>query len=244
MNDVAPADTVRTLVVDDDFAVAAVHRDYLASMREFVVVGEAHLGADALRAADELAPDLVLLDVYLPDMSGLEVLRQLRSRPGPPVDVIAITAAREVETVREAMAGGVLHYLVKPFSLAEFRERLLDYATHRRELLRRVGAHGTALDQAGVDRLLSGSRRPSLARAPADVPKGLSARTLELVATTLRECQRDLSAGELAEQCGLSRVSARRYLEHLAASGAARVRPRYGAAGRPEHGYLWVASGR
>lgn len=213
-------------------------------MREFVVVGEAHLGTDALRAADELAPELVLLDVYLPDMSGLEVLRRLRSRPRPPVDVIAITATREVETLRKAIAGGVLHYLVKPFSLAEFRERLLDYATGRRELLRRVGPHGTALDQAWVDRLLSGRHRSSLSRAPADVPKGQSARTLELVATTLRKCQRDLSAGELGERCGLSRVSARRYLEHLAASGAERVRPRYGAVGRPEHGYLWAGSGR
>ena len=78
----------------------------------------------------------MLLDVYLPDMSGLEVLQRLRARPGRPVDVIAITAARELETVRTAMAGGVLHYLVKPFTAQVLRERLDDYLRHQAEIRR------------------------------------------------------------------------------------------------------------
>ena len=232
---------VRVLVVDDDFAVAAVHRAYLESMAEFTVVAEAHSARQALRAAEELSPDLVLLDIHLPDMSGLEVLQRLRARPGgQDLDVIAITAAREVDTVRAAMAGGVAHYLIKPFTLQVFRERLEGYAAQRRELRRRAARKSTVRDQSEVDRLLSA---PRLAASADDLPKGLSRHTLSIVAEVLRDTEGDVSAGEAAARCGLSRVSSRRYLEQLTTMGLAEVRPRYGTAGRPEHGYVW-AGGR
>jgi response regulator of citrate/malate metabolism len=230
-------DPIRVLVVDDDFAVAGVHRAYLESMTGFSVVAEAHSARQALRAMEELRPDLVLLDIYLPDMSGLEVLQRLRARPGgQDVDVIAITAAREVETVRTAMTGGVALYLIKPFSRQVFRERLEGYAAQRRELRRRAARQGTVRDQSDVDRLLSA---PRPARSSEDLPKGLSRHTLSIVAEALRDTQGDLSAGEAAARCGLSRVSSRRYLEQLTAMGLAEIRPRYGTAGRPENGYIW-----
>jgi response regulator of citrate/malate metabolism len=234
---------VRVLVVDDDFAVAGIHRRYVETLPGFVVVGEAHRGADALRAVEETTPDLVLLDIYLPDMSGVEVLRRLRAAPaGETIDVIAITASREVETVRAAMSGGVVHYLIKPFTLAALQERLMAYAAQRRELQQLSGGGGNVRDQADVDRLLAS--RPAPAASPPDLPKGLSTHTLQLVEQVLREAGRELSAGEAAQLCGLSRVSTRRYLEHLAARGLAQVRPRYGSAGRPEHGYRWISPQR
>jgi two-component system CitB family response regulator len=233
---------VRVLVVDDDFAVSAIHRGYVESLPGFQVVGEAHRGADALEAVATLRPDLVLLDIHLPDISGIEVLRRIRALPGPPVDVIAITAARELETVRGAMAGGVVHYLVKPFSLQTFRERMELYAATRLDLLRRAAGSGSELQQSDVDRILQ-SRQRTL--APQSLPKGISARTLDLVAATLREAaaggaDADLSAVEVAQRCGMARVSARRYLEHLERTGLAQVHPRYGQTGRPENGYLWI----
>jgi two-component system CitB family response regulator len=234
---------VRVLVVDDDFAVAAIHRRCVEELPDFVVVGVAHQGGEALRLVEELSPDLLLLDVYLPDLSGVEVLRRLRAGPsGDRVDVMAVTASREVETVRAAMSGGVVQYLVKPFTLATLQERLVSYAAQRRELQRLAVDSGTVADQAQVDRLLTASvpRESSAARESPALPKGLSAHTLQLVAAALHEAGTELSAGEAAERCGMSRVSARRYLEHLAGQGLARVRPRYGSAGRPEHGYRWV----
>jgi response regulator of citrate/malate metabolism len=230
---------VRVVVVDDDFAVAAIHRRCVEEVPGFVVVGVAHQGGECLRLVDELSPDLLLLDIYLPDVSGVEVLRRLRAgASGDRVDVMAVTASREVETVRAAMSGGVVQYLVKPFTLATLRERLVAYAAQRRELQQLTVASGTVADQAQVDRLLMASTP----REPPTLPKGLSAHTLQLVAEALRDAGRELSAGEAAELCGMSRVSARRYLEHLAGQGLARVRPRYGTAGRPEHGYRWVGS--
>lgn len=226
---------IRVLVVDDDPAVAAVHRGFVDATPGFAAVGVVHRGAEVPAAVRSLSPDLVLLDVHMPDVSGIEVLRQLRAA-GQDVDVIAVTAAREVDTVRDAMAGGVVHYLVKPFSLKVFRERLAAYAEHRAEL-DRPDPGGGSLDQADIDRLMQGRHRTPV---PPDLPKGLSRRTLAVVVAALRSAPQDLSAGEVAERCGMARVSARRYLEHLERTGHAEVRPRYGTAGRPENGYLWA----
>jgi two-component system CitB family response regulator len=219
----------RVLVVDDDFSVAMLHQRFVEQHGGFEVVGVAHSGEDALHLVATTAPDLVLLDVFLPDLSGIEVLRRIRAMPGTGnVDVIAITAARELDTVRAAMAGGVLHYLVKPFTVATLHERLGDYLRHHAEVRR---APAAALDQDAVDRLLA---QP---RTAGPLPKGLSRRTLDLVAGALDGIDGDASAAEVAGLVGVSRVSARRYLEHLVARGLADVVPRYGGAGRPENRY-------
>ncbi|MGN9839053.1 response regulator [Nonomuraea sp. H19] len=217
---------IRVLVVDDDFMVARIHSGYVSRMPGFGVVSVAHTGADALAAAAELRPDLVLLDIYLPDMSGLEVLKALHN-----VDVLMISAARDVPTVREAMRGGAVNYLIKPFTAAALTERLQQYADTRK----RLTAIGPEARQDDVDRLFG---TPKTGTAP--MPKGLSAATCALVADTLREAGRDLSATEAAELSGLSRVSVRRYLEYLCVAGQAEFRPRYGTAGRPEHRYRWL----
>ncbi|MGJ9413924.1 response regulator [Aeromicrobium sp. CF4.19] len=225
----------RVLVVDDDFAVAALHRGFVEMDGRFLVVGVAHTGTEALRLLDETAPDLVLLDVYLPDMSGLDVLREIRDRPGRTVDVIAITAARELDTVRSAMAGGVLHYLVKPFTAQVLRERLDDFLRHREEI-RRTAVQQSELDQVQVDRLLAAPSRPPRWTS---LPKGLSRVTMDAVQQALAAHEGSASAQEIGDRVGVSRVSARRYLQHLVTQGRAQVAPRYGAAGRPENRYHW-----
>jgi response regulator of citrate/malate metabolism len=222
---------IRTLVVDDDFMAASVHHSFTERVPGFTVVGEATTGAAALTQVEQLHPDLVLLDIYLPDMSGLEVMRRLRGADEEPVDVIAITSAKDVKTVREAMHHGVVHYLVKPFSFSTFRERLESYATLKARLDRIADA-----DQREIDRLYR------LLRAGGEdaLPKGISSPTLQLVADAVRAAEGDISAAEVARRCGVSRGTARRYLEFLAASGTLELNLRYGAAGRPEHRYSWV----
>jgi response regulator of citrate/malate metabolism len=223
---------IRVLVVDDDYMVAKIHTGFVARTPGFTVVGQAHSGEDALRAARELRPDLVLLDIYLPDMTGLAVLQALRETASD-LDVLVITASREAETVQTALRGGVVHYLMKPFTYDDLRRRL----DHFLEV--HVGMAGVATaDQSTVDRVF-GAR----AAEHDALPKGLSQETLQLVAGVLQATPGDLSASDCAASVGISRVSARRYLQHLAATGRADVRLQYGAAGRPERRYAWHGRG-
>lgn len=223
---------IRTLIVEDDFRVAEVHRGFLERLPSFTVSGVAHTAGEALALAAAERPDLVLLDIYLPDRSGLEVLRELNAAGRPPVDVIAITAANDVDTLRAALRGGVVHYLVKPFQFNAFREKLESYAALRSRLdaVREI-------DQTEVDALYELLRART---AAPDLPKGLSPASLALVARTLRETEHDVSALEVATATGMSRVTSRRYLDHLARSGIVEVTMRYGSAGRPEHRYRWM----
>ena len=218
---------IRTLVVDDDFRVADLHRLYTERLDGFEVVGLAHTGAEALLLAERHAPDLVLLDIYLPDMSGLDVLRAIRNGERA-VDVIAITAAQDVATIRSAMQRGSVHYLIKPFTFAAFREKLQSYAEVQARL--RSVAHAS---QAEVDRLY-GLLRTGLDE---ELPKGLSTATRDLVVVALRDALEPVSASDVARIAGLSRVTARRYLEHLAAGGSVEISMLYGTPGRPEHRY-------
>ena len=219
---------IRVLIVDDDFMVAKVHAGFVGALSGFEVVGSAATGAAALEEVGRLRPDLVLLDVYLPDMTGLEVLRRLRAQ-GSTADVVVISAARDVDSIRSALHGGVLHYLVKPFDRRTFESRLRDYAALRGELAE-LGEAG----QGDVDRVF-GTARGGAPRAPVPTPKGIAPETLALVRTTLAAAgEGGLSATECSERTGLARVSARRYLEQLVTVGEADVRQRYGTAGRPE----------
>jgi response regulator of citrate/malate metabolism len=224
---------IRVLVVDDDFMVARLHSSVVARQPGFEVVGVVHSGGAALEAVRTLHPDLVLLDIYLPDISGLEVLRRLRGGAPSPVDVMVISAARDLESVRKALHGGVFHYLVKPFEIDSLRQRLVEFAEHRAELSELDEPLAQGVDH--VDRAF----RAQVASQAKRLPKSISPETIAIVARALDAADEDgLSAMECADATGLSRSSTRRYLDHLVDTGAAEMlRPRYGAAGRPERRY-------
>ncbi|MFF8448476.1 response regulator [Streptomyces leeuwenhoekii] len=223
------AGAIDVLVVDDDFMVARVHRAFVERVAPFRVAGVAGTGEQAVAAADELRPDLVLLDLYLPDTFGLDVIPRLRAA-GHDCDVMVVSAAREADAVRGAVRHGVVDYLLKPFEFDDLRARLERYAAQRGRLREAV-----VRSQADVDRVLAGAPAPA-PPVPA-LPKGMSAETAALVERVLRDADGSLSASECAALTGLSRVSARRYLEHFHTVGDAEVSLRYGAAGRPERRY-------
>ncbi|WP_430294971.1 response regulator [Sinomonas sp. B1-1] len=227
---------IRVLVVEDEPIAADAHAAYVGRVPGFVHAGTAHDGASALRLAGQLAAagtpvDLVLLDMNLPDLHGLDVGRRLRAA-GHPVDIIAITAVRELPVVRRAISVGVVHYLIKPFTFAAFAERLEHYRAYRQAL----AGHAGPTSQAAVDEALAALRAP----VSKPLPKGLSAHTLEAVRDYLRMRGDAVSASELTEAVGISRVTARRYLEHLADVGELTRSARYGTPGRPENEYRWA----
>jgi response regulator of citrate/malate metabolism len=221
---------IRTLVVEDDALVAEVHASYVERVPGFAVAGVAHRATEALEILASRPVDLVLLDFHLPDVKGLDMLRALRARSRAPVDVIAVTAARDPDSIRLAIANGVSQYLVKPFAFATFADKLERYARYRAQV-----AVAAEPDQAQVDAVI-GTLRGSAART---LPKGLNATTLGHVRDAVRGAGAPLTASEVAGRCGLSRVTARRYLEHLAVNGTVTLSMRYGGTGRPEHLYAW-----
>ena len=220
---------IKVLVVDDDFMVARIHRGFVERIDGFEVVGTANSGEQAVDALRELRPDLVLLDLYLPDVFGLDLIAELRAAQ-PECDILVITAAREADAVRGAVRQGVVNYLLKPFGFEDLRSRLQEYAR------RRASVPDQVTSQADVDRVLAPAGQTANR-----LPKGLSQETADLVAAALRSAERNLSSAECAEKVGISRVSARRYLEFFCTRGQADVALRYGTTGRPERRYRWRA---
>lgn len=203
------APEVRVLVVEDDPVAAAAHALYVGRVPGFTAVAAVHSLAEATRVLERTRVDLLLLDLTLPDGHGLRFARGLRAA-GHPVDVIAVTSARDLAVVRESVSLGVVQYVLKPFAFPTLRERLLRYAEFR-------ASAGEAAGQDDVDRALAALRAPG----PAELPKGLSAETLDRVAALLRAAPEGLTAAGTAGAAGISRITARRYLEHLVDTGRA-----------------------
>jgi response regulator of citrate/malate metabolism len=220
---------IRVLVVEDEPVAAEAHRKYVDRTPGFATVAVAGTGAEALAALRVSPVDLVLLDMHLPDTHGIELCRRIRGA-GVDVDVLAVTSARELSTVRAAAAHGVVGYLLKPFTYPALRDRLASYATYRA----RVTGGGDVRGQADIERVLDTVR----AAGPSALPKGMGRETLDAVIAAVREVE-GLSAAEVGQRIGASRITARRYLEYLADSGLADRAPRYGGTGRPEHEYRW-----
>ncbi|MDA3643858.1 response regulator [Saccharopolyspora indica] len=222
---------ISVLVVEDDPLVGEAHETYVNRIDGFSVAGRVRTGQAALRFVERTPVDLVLLDLRLPDMDGLQVARALRTA-GSSADVIAVTSARELKVVRAAVSSGVVQYLLKPFTFAAMREKLEHYARFRTSL----GHDREVSGQAEIDRAFSTLRGVDRAA----LPKGMGDETLASVVSALRAAPEGAPAGTVGEAAGVSRVTARRYLEYLVHNGMAERRPHYGGVGRPEMTYRWI----
>lgn len=231
---------IRVLVVEDEPVASAAHAAYVGRMQGFTLAGTAPDGQSALRLLAELAAagepvELVLLDMNLPDLHGLDIARRMRSA-GILADIIAITAVREVAIVRSAVAIGVVQYLIKPFTYATFADKLGSYRLFRQQLASpESGAGRAGASQSEVDQAFASLRAPS----ELPLPKGLSVSTLDSVQEYLKQHAGSVSATQVMAALGMSRVTARRYLEYLADAGTVTRAPRYGTPGRPENEYGW-----
>lgn len=233
---------IRVLVVEDEPIAAAAHAAYIGRLDGFTLAGSAPDGQSALRLMTDLSAagqpvELVLLDMNLPDLHGLDIARRMRAA-GLFADIIAITAVRELNIVRSAVATGVVQYLIKPFTYATFADKLRSYRLFRDQLASPgpggAGA-GAGASQSDVDQAFASLRAPS----ELPLPKGLSSSTLDSVQDFMKLQAGAVSASEVMEALGMSRVTARRYLEYLADAGTVSRAARYGAPGRPENEYRW-----
>jgi response regulator of citrate/malate metabolism len=216
------------MIVDDDAHARDLHARFVADLPGFAVAARAGSGAAAIDLSQRGDIDLILLDLRLPDVSGIEVMHRIRTVATHSPDIIVISSSCDQITVRQALAGRVAGYLVKPFSQEVFAERLTAYRTSR-----------TAPDplERGLDLAQGETGRIPIAAAPTapveQLPKGISPVTLARVREALDPVVPS-SAAEVASRCALSRASARRYLDHLVGRGEIALSHRYGARGRPE----------
>jgi response regulator of citrate/malate metabolism len=223
------------LVVEDELTAGKALVRYIERVPGFAAVGHVRTGAEALQRLTNDRVDLVMLDIYLPDMSGLDVLRRMRWT-GNMADVVAVTRARDLSVVRAAASFGAIQYLLKPFTFATVRQRLERYQLYRSVL----PEDEHLLAQHEIDHLLRGPR----GMAKDDLPKGISPESLRAVVSALEKAgpAAGASAVEVADTSGTSRVTARRYLEYLHACGVVVRGARYRGAGRPEVEYRLLPS--
>lgn len=223
-------ETIRVLIIEDDFRVANINKKYTEKIEGFEVCGVISNVQEALEALPKLQPDLVLLDVYFPDGNGLDIIWHLRKNFRD-VDIILITAAQELETVQEAIRGGVIDYIIKPFLYDRFKSTLRKYAEYRQQLILTDN-----ITQESVDLLLQGVREHT--EQTQSIPKGIDPLTLQKVQEKVSKFSMEgITAENFGKQIGLSRTTARRYLEYMVSLGTISAELAYGQVGRPERLY-------
>lgn len=220
---------IKVVIVEDDPMVLEVNRSFLERISDFSLVGTAESGSDALQLIEEENPDLVLLDVYLPDISGIDVLIEIRKKELP-VDVIMITAARDTRTVHQMFRFGAIDYLVKPFYFKRFELALSTY-----KKLWSKFRYDKAISQADIDDWYD---IRTTKKDDKELPKGLSDVTMKQVMMTVFEQKEPLTAEELATKLGMARVTVRRYLDHLEKEKKINIKVKYGKVGRPSNYYF------
>lgn len=212
---------IKLMIVEDDPMVMEIHRRFVQSFSDFSVEATAQSGKTALEILSEKEIDLVILDIYMPDLDGLETLRRIRNERRN-LDVIVVSAAHEIDTVREVMRLGAFDYIVKPFTYERLSQAMDGYRTYRKKR--------GELDQKDIDSIM---RREAQGTRYGSLPKGLSARQLEKVVYCLRESTGGMAADDVATVTGVSRVTARRYLEYLVSTDRASVDQEHRSVGRP-----------
>lgn len=218
---------IKVLIVEDDPMVLEVNKQYLNKLANFTLVDSAKTGEEALNKIKELDIDLVLLDIYLPDFSGVDLLTKIRDI-NIPVDVITVTAARDSETVHRLFRLGVIDYLVKPFHFKRFKAALENYERFWRTL-----KHKKEMDQDDIDAIKEQEKQTETDM----LPKGLNDITLNQIMIALLKQEEAVTAEELAQYLGLARVTVRRYLDYLVKQQKINVNLKYGQVGRPTHYY-------
>ena len=214
----------KVLIVEDDPMVAMINEQFVSRHKDFVVAHKCNDGKSALEYLDENEVDLIILDVFMPYMDGFETLRQIRKKQIS-VDVIMVTAANEREQLKEGLHLGVVDYLVKPFTFERFKVAL-DKFIAQVEALKDLDK----VNQKNIDFLIDKSRK----RANELYPKGVQEKTLQTIIEHLKENKNKwLTGDEIAEKVGLTGVTVRRYMTHLAEAGMVIADMNYGTGGRP-----------
>lgn len=228
---------IEVLIVEDDLRIAEIQKRFIEQITGFQTIGIATNYIEAKSYIEILQPDLILLDVYFPDMNGLDLLKETKQQTKQ-MDVIMITATKEIHKVQEAVSIGVFDYIIKPVVFERFKQSLIRFQDYHANI-KELSKENTHVTQQQVDKLLR-KENSGTGNEKSYLPKGIDPLTLVKVLDVLSNVDSGLTAEYVAKEIGVSRTTARRYLEHLMSEEKVEADLAYGTVGRPERVYMVV----
>ncbi|MBL5771578.1 response regulator [Heyndrickxia sporothermodurans] len=219
---------IHVLLIDDDPMVREVNKGFIESINGYKVIGEASNGEEGIQLAKERDVDLVILDIYMPKIDGINTLQQIRAQQLN-IDVIVVSAAKDNETINIMLQNGAVDYIIKPFKFDRIKKSLENYQYYKRTLKK-----NRTLSQDELDAMMN---MQQTMKRDIHLPKGLNMFTLQQIMTYMKEANEAKSAGEVANSVGIARVTARRYLDYLEKTGIIHLDVQYGNVGRPVNRY-------
>jgi CitB family two-component system response regulator MalR len=222
---------IKVLIVEDDPMVAEFNRRYLVQVEGFTFAALARSATEALAIIEKQEINLVLLDIFLPGMNGLEMLSRIRAI-GKGIDVIVVSAACDSHSIQKALRNGVVDYLIKPFEFERLNAALTAY--RERAMFMK---NQDVLSQTELDRRILRKDQP----VGTELPKGLDRNTLKIVWEAIQAVSGDnFTTEEMAKRVGISRVSMRKYLNFLRKLDMLNLEVTFGAIGRPVYKYKCI----
>ncbi|MFJ8255666.1 response regulator [Peribacillus asahii] len=231
---------IRVLLIEDDPMVQQVNKQFIERVSHFQVIDIASNGLEGLEKIRHLQPDLVILDIFMPSLNGIDTLYEIRKEQID-IDVIIISAANDQKTVRKMMQNGAFDYLIKPFTFERLQHTLRQYYSFRTEV-----QPDHSISQSQLDRVIFSNEVSTTPKTPIklfnkdELPKGLNVATLQQVMNFMSEQHTPQSAEEVADGVGIARVTARRYLDYLNEQGLLHLDAQYGNIGRPINKYSTI----
>ncbi len=240
------SEDIKVLIIEDDPMVSYINRQYTEKVPGFVVIGEIDFDNENELSKEDLErADLLLLDIYLPGKDGITILKEIREG-NEDVDVIIISAAKDVERINDAMKWGVVDYLIKPFVFERFETSLLKYKAIKKRMEQKLKFKQKEIDDLmGKDFVIDYFNnkdtniqmdRPKL-RDISFIPKGLNNTTLNKIESFMNVTNEEVTTNEISQKLNISRVTAQRYLKYMSDEDIVSVRKKYGTVGRPKHYY-------
>ncbi|NBJ68149.1 MULTISPECIES: response regulator [Clostridia] len=223
---------IKIVIAEDDFRVADIHEQFLLQLGDVEVVGKALNGEETIKLIKNQEVHLLLLDIYMPDILGVDLLPNIR-KISSTIDIIMITAATDIDMVRNSLDYGVFDYIIKPLKMERFLHTIQKFK-QKKNLLQSYAS----VSQEEVDQLFRGEKVTSVNKIRSNLPKGIDPLTLEKVKAILKQERQGITAEEMGIRMGASRTTARRYLEYLISMGEVDAELEYGIVGRPERKYI------
>ncbi len=242
----------KVLIVEDDPMVGMINSQFVKKAEGFEVAGMCRNGQEALDFLSSNTVDLILLDVYMPVMNGLETLKKIRAMKIS-AEVIMVTAANDTATIEETVHLGVHDYLIKPFTFERFFASLEKFKS-KKQLLN----ENPVMDQSCVDNLISHGNSTGTGSAevagnmqtqesgeegaagaarktvlPEELPKGIQKKTLSRIIDYFEENSGWSSTDMISETLGISIVTVRNYMNFLVKSEIVLEDINYSTGGRP-----------